>query len=57
MTMSSNQEAGAKGRLVISSPFGKDGNSLFSSNDGILIWTPEFDSFLMELGMVEDIKK
>jgi len=55
--MSSNQEAGAKGRLVISSPFGKDGNSLFSSNDGILIWTPEFDSFLMELGMVEDIKK
>ncbi len=50
------QEAGAKGRLVIQPPFGKDGHSLFSSQSGIPIWTPEFDSFLMELGMGETKK-
>lgn len=56
MMMSSNQEAGVKGRLVIEPPFGKDGHSLFASKSGIPIWTPEFDSFLMELSLGE-IKK
>ena len=56
MMMSSNQNAGAKGRLVIQPPFGKDGHSLFASKSAIPIWTPEFDSFLKEIGMGE-IKK
>jgi len=43
------QNAGAKGRLVIQPPFGKDGHTLFSSKNGIPIWTPEFDKFLSEL--------
>jgi dienelactone hydrolase len=47
------QEAGAKGRLVIQPPFGKDGHSLFASKSAIPIWTPEFDSFLKEI----EIKK
>jgi dienelactone hydrolase len=51
------QEAGAKGRLVIQPPFGKDGHFLFSSKSGIPIWTPEFDRFIMELGVGVPIKK
>ena len=43
------QAAGAKGRLVIQPPFGKDGHSLFASKNAIPIWTPEFDRFIMEL--------
>jgi dienelactone hydrolase len=45
------QEAGAKGRLVIQPPFGQDGHTLFSSRSGIPIWTPDFDRFLMEVGL------
>lgn len=51
------QEAGAKGRLVIQPPFGKDGHFLFGSKSGIPIWTPEFDRFIMELGVGVPIKK
>ena len=47
------QEAGAKGRLVIQPPFGKNGHLLFNSPSGIPIWMPEFDKFLMEF----DLKK
>ena len=42
------QDAGARGRLVIQPPFDKDGHSLFFSNGGIPIWTPEFDKFWSE---------
>jgi dienelactone hydrolase len=51
------QGAGAKGRLVIQPPFGKDGHSLFASRSAIPIWTPEFDRFIMELGVGEPVKK
>ncbi len=40
---------GGKGRLVIQPPFGKNGHTLFTSRNGIPIWTPEFDRFIMEL--------
>jgi dienelactone hydrolase len=43
--------AGAKGRLVIHPPFGKDGHSLFGSDSGLPIWTAEFDKFLSEIGL------
>jgi dienelactone hydrolase len=46
-------EVWAKSRLVIQPPFGKDGHSLFASKSAIPIWTPEFDSFLKEIGMGE----
>jgi dienelactone hydrolase len=45
------QKAGAKGRLVVQPPFGKDGHSVFSSKNGIPIWTKEFDNFIREIGM------
>lgn len=51
------QEAGAAGRLVMQPPFGKDGHALFGSRSGIPIWTPEFDRFIMELGVGDPIKK
>lgn len=51
------QEAGAAGRLVIQPSFGKDGHSLFGSRNGIPIWTPEFDRFIMELGVGDPVKK
>lgn len=45
------ERSGAKGRLVIQPPFGKDGHSLFSSEAGLPIWTTEFDRFVGELGL------
>jgi dienelactone hydrolase len=45
------QKGGARGRLVIQPPFGKDGHSIFSSKNGIPIWTKEFDNFIKEIGM------
>jgi dienelactone hydrolase len=45
------QKAGAQGRLVMQPPFGKDGHLVFTSKDGIPIWTPEFDNFLKEIGI------
>ncbi|MBM4315481.1 MAG: alpha/beta fold hydrolase [Deltaproteobacteria bacterium] len=44
-------KAGAKGRLVIQPPFGKDGHSIFTSKNGVSIWTKEFDIFIKEIGM------
>jgi dienelactone hydrolase len=45
------QESGGKGWLVIQPPFGKNGHMLFTSRNGIPIWTPEFDRFIIELGL------
>ena len=45
------QKAGARGRLVIQPPFGKDGHRIFTSKDGISIWTKEFDNFIKEIGI------
>jgi dienelactone hydrolase len=45
------QKTGARGRLVIQPPFGKDGHSVFTSKNGIPIWTKEFDNFIKEIGM------
>ncbi len=42
------EEAGGKGRLVIQSPFGADGHTLFLAKEGIPIWTVAFDSFLKD---------
>jgi dienelactone hydrolase len=46
------QKAGARGRLVMQPPFGKDGHSVFSSKGGIPIWTQEFDMFIKEIGIL-----
>lgn len=51
------QEAGATGRLVIQPPFGKDGHALFGSRSGIPLWAPEFDRFILELGVGNPLKK
>jgi dienelactone hydrolase len=42
------RDSGAKGRLVLEPPFGKDGHMLFPSREGISIWISEFDRFLTD---------
>lgn len=44
------EAAGARGRLVMQPPFGKDGHRMFASPDGLPIWTAEFDRFLRDTG-------
>ncbi|MGA0024753.1 MAG: alpha/beta hydrolase family protein [Burkholderiales bacterium] len=44
------EAAGARGRLVMQPPFGKDGHRMFASPDGLPIWTAEFDRFLQDTG-------
>lgn len=43
------EAGGARGKLVIQPPFGKDGHRMFASPEGLPIWTVEFDRFLQEI--------
>ena len=42
------EEGGGKGKLVIQPPLGRNGHSLFTADNGIAIWTVQFDDFLRE---------
>jgi dienelactone hydrolase len=41
--------AGARGKLVMQPPFGKDGHRMFAALDGAPLWTAAFDRFLAEI--------
>jgi len=43
------ERAGARGKLVVQLPFGKDGHRMFSAPDGASLWTTELDRFLAEI--------
>jgi dienelactone hydrolase len=45
------EKAGGKGRLVIQPPFGEDGHSLFTSKNGIPVWTAAFDAFITDFNI------
>lgn len=43
-------DAGARGKLVMQPPFGRDGHGIFAARGGLPIWTAEFDRFMREIG-------
>lgn len=43
--------AGGKARLVAFGAFKNDAHNLFGDRDGLKIWWPEFEKFLVELGL------
>ncbi|BFM09434.1 alpha/beta hydrolase family protein [Halioxenophilus aromaticivorans] len=44
--------AGGKGALVIGPAFKDNGHSILMAKDGIPIWTPSFDQFLKQYGLI-----
>jgi dienelactone hydrolase len=45
------EQAGGKGRYVLSPSFGEDGHLLFYAADGIPVWSPVVQAFLREAGL------